>query len=307
MSAHVASPARSASARTIRRISGLLAAGIILILTACSRESPAGADSNRYDLRGEVLAVDREKNVLRVNHEEIPGLMPAMVMEFEVSAGDASIATTGGRIRADLVDLGQGNFRLERIWPDDTISRTAIDQAAKTLRQDTAIRGRQVYREVGEASPEFTLYDQDGKPFTSARLRGRQFLVNFIYTRCPIATMCPLATQNMVAAQQLSSEAGIDNVHFVSISLDPEYDTPGVLREYADLRGIDTSNFSFLTGPTAAVEDLLAQFGVLSNGGTEGLLAHTLATLLIDADGRIVHRVDGSQWNPQDFVARLRR
>ena len=100
--------------------------------------------------------------------------------------------------------------------------------------------------------------------------------------------------------------AGIPNVEFVSITLDPAYDTPGVLKEYAADRGIDTSNFSFLTGPEAAIRDLLTQFGVIAEF-KDGILNHTLATLLIDEKGRVTWRADGSLWEPRDFVARMHK
>jgi protein SCO1/2 len=116
--------------------------------------------------------------------------------------------------------------------------------------------------------------------------------------------MCPLSTTKMMQTQKLAREAHIPNVEFVSITLDPAYDTPGVLREYADDRHIDTSNFSFLTGPEQAIRDLLTQFGVIAqfNGN---ILDHTLATLLIDEKGRIAWRADGSGWEPREFVARM--
>jgi protein SCO1/2 len=129
-------------------------------------------------------------------------------------------------------------------------------------------------------------------------------MMNFIFSRCPVATMCPASTLKMMAAQKLAREAGATNVEFVSITLDPAYDTPGVLKEYAAVRGIDTKNFSFLTGPERAIRDLLEQFGVIAE--FEGdLLKHTLTTLLIDPTGKIIHRADGSTWEPGDFVAKL--
>ena len=88
--------------------------------------------------------------------------------------------------------------------------------------------------------------------------------------------------------------------------MDPENDTPGVLKEYTTARGIDTRNFAFLTGPEAAVRDLLTQFGVIAEF-TDGLLKHSLATLLIDERGRIIHRADGSEWTVEEFVDRMRR
>ena len=104
---------------------------------------------------------------------------------------------------------------------------------------------------------------------------------------------------------RLAREAGVRDLELVSITLDPIHDTPGILREYAAVRGIDTSNFSFLTGPEGAIRDLLTQFGVITQLQGD-ILQHTLATMLIDPQGRIAHRTDGSQWEPQDFVKRMK-
>ena len=105
--------------------------------------------------------------------------------------------------------------------------------------------------------------------------------------------------------QRAARAAGAKDFELVSVSLDPEYDTPGILREYAEVRGLDTSNWSFLTGPDTAVRQLLAQLGVIREfeGST---IKHSLATVLIDEQGRIVYRVDGSTWQVEDFVRRLK-
>jgi len=153
--------------------------------------------------------------------------------------------------------------------------------------------------------PEFALYDQDGRVVQSSRFRGRQIMLNFIFTRCPVATMCPAATAKMVTVQHLAREARVPNLELISITLDPAYDTPGVLKEYALVRGIDTSNFSLLTGPETAIKDLLKQFGVIAQLQGD-ILQHTLTTLLIDPDGRITHRADGSIWEPREFVQKMR-
>jgi protein SCO1/2 len=131
-------------------------------------------------------------------------------------------------------------------------------------------------------------------------------MMNFIYSRCPVANMCPLSTAKMIETQKLARQAGIADIEFVSITLDPVHDTPGVLKDYADARNIDTGNFSFLTGPEPAIRDLLTQFGVIAEFRGD-ILDHTLATLLIDQKGRIVWRADGSQWQPAEFVSRMRK
>jgi protein SCO1/2 len=111
----------------------------------------------------------------------------------------------------------------------------------------------------------------------------------------------------MEAVQHDVREAGrSEELELISITFDPEYDTPGVLREYAEIRGIDTSNYSFMTGPETAIKDLLRQFGVLAQ--VQGpLIQHTLATLLIDPQGRIIDRADGSQWDVEQFARKILR
>lgn len=260
----------------------------------------------RYPLTGEVVRVEAERKVLVVHHDEIPGYMPAMTMEFAVSAGDAAAAKPGQRIRAEMVPVKDGDFRLEKIWPADKALADTVELGAKQLRQDTHTRGKNAYREIGETVPDFALFDQSGGVVQSARFRGKQIMINFIFTRCPVATMCPAATAKMIGVQRLAKEAGVPNLELVSITLDPTFDTPGVLKEYADARGIDTANFSLLTGPENAIKDLLVQFGVIAE--FEGdLLKHTLTTLLVNEGGKIAHRADGSQWEPADFVAKMKR
>ncbi len=265
-----------------------------------------GAKDERYAITGEVIRADLERKLLIVQHDEIKGYMPAMTMEFIVSPGDLALAKPGQRIRAEMVPSTTGDIRLEKIWPDDQAATATVAAGALQLRQDTHTRGKHAYREVSELVPDFTLYNQNGRVVQSAHFRGKQVMINFIFTRCPIATMCPAATIKMIATQRLARDAGVTNLELISITLDPAYDTPGVLKDYADLRGIDTTNFSFLTGPQTAIKDLLTQFGVIAE--LEGdLIKHTLTTLLIDANGKIAHRADGSAWEPKDFVAKMKR
>ena len=271
---------------------------------ATSQSLPA---EEHYSLTGQIVRVEADRQVLVVRHDEIKGYMPAMTMEFLVSAGDAALAKPGQKIRADMIPSKTGDYRLEKIWPDERSSDAqTVAAGALQLRQDTHTRGKNAYREVGETVPDFTLYDQSGRVVQSARFRGKQIMLNFIFSRCPVATMCPASTAKMMTVQKLAREAGVSNLELISITLDPGYDTPGVLKEYASLRGIDTTNFSFLTGPETSIKDLLTQFGVIAQFQGD-ILQHTLTTLLIDADGRITHRADGSQWQPQDFVGRMKR
>jgi protein SCO1 len=287
----------------------------LLLLAACkpasketAPESAAAAvpAEKRYPLTGEIIKVDADRQMLLVSHDAIAGLMPAMTMEFAATVGDIANAREGQRIRAELVEHDDGEFVLEKIWTIDAVADAQVGAATGALRQDTSIRGRKAYREVGENLPDFALYDQTGKVVSPARFRGKQIMINFIYTRCQVATMCPLATANMTLTQRKAKEAGIDDIEFISITLDPEYDTPGVLLTYAKQRGIDTSNFSFLTGPEGAIKDLLTQFGVLADF-KDSILTHTATTLLINGQGKIIWRTDGSKWSPDEFVGKMKK
>jgi protein SCO1/2 len=302
---------RAAMKTTAAVVIGLAA---LLAWAGCSRSEPekttataAVPGEERYPLTGEVVDVNAAENVLVVRHDKIEGLMPAMTMDFTVTPGDIAVAKPGQRIRAELVRAGEGDWRLEKIWALDPVAAKEIETKANALRQETASRGRSVYREIGEKIPDFALYDQDGRVVQSGRFTGKQVMLNFIFTRCPVATMCPASTAKMMIVQKEARESGVTNLELASITLDPEFDTPGVLKAYATTRSIDTSNFTFLTGPESAIRDLLAQFGVLAEPDKDDLVKHTLATILIDEKGRIVHRTDGSGWAPKDFLPKMKR
>lgn len=299
----------------LRPLSLMAVVSLSLAFSACkpsaSASKPAeaavsAANEKRHPLTGEIVKADPERLTLLVKHDAIPGYMAAMTMEFSVTAGDVANAREGQRIRAELVEREDGEFALEKIWPVDPVADAKVATAGGALRQDTSIRGRRAYREVGENLPDFALYDQTGKVVSPARFRGKQIMLNFIFTRCQVATMCPLATVNMTVTQRKAKEAGVADIEFVSITLDPDYDTPGVLLTYAKQRGIDTTNFSFLTGPEGAIKDLLTQFGVLAEFDGS-ILKHTISTLLIDAQGKIIWRTDGSQWSPDEFVKKMKK
>lgn len=295
--------------RLLRVLPPLFATSLVLLGLGC-RPRVDAEDSSALEvpgraLTGQIVSVDVERGTLLVDHDEIPDYMSPMTMEFQASAADLANAEPGQRIRARLIEEGEDVFRLAHIWPVDDVAASQVGGSAAALREDTTIRGRSAFRSVGENLPSFALYDQTGKVVDISRYRGKYILLNFIYTRCPIATMCPAAVNLMEAVQHDVRKAGHgDQFELISITFDPEYDTPGVLREFAEIRGIDTSNYSFMTGPESAIKDLLKQFGVIAQ--VQGpMIKHTLATLLIDPQGRIIDRADGSQWDVEQFVRKI--
>jgi protein SCO1/2 len=284
-----------------------------LALAGCGRDSASAPTADTaaanpaqksYPIRGEIVELDRPRQVLIIHHEEIPGYMPAMTMEFNAPGLDFAQFRVGQKLAALMGPAVDAIFPLTGIRFLDTKEDAAVADAARKLREDTFTRGKNAFREVGEAAPVFTLYNQNGAAVRFEQFCGQRVVLNFIFTRCPVATMCPASTAKMMALQAAAKARNIPNLQLVSISFDSAYDTPPVLKAYADARGIDTSNFSFLTGPENAIRDLLAQFGVIAEPG-ENVFKHTLSTILIGADGKILHRADGSAWEPSDFLTRL--
>ncbi|MGC9452174.1 MAG: SCO family protein [Oceanipulchritudo sp.] len=251
-------------------------------------------------VEGVIESVDAEgmRIVLRLGGAERDAV------EAQVGRGDAKILEAGTRIRGDLVSFGDG-YRLQTVWPDDPVIRGTIARLGDALRKDTLLRGSKVFRGVGEYMPKFALYDTDGGLFLSESLKGSYVVMNFIFTRCANPRMCPAATARMVELQQRAKEAGIGDLAQVSVTLDPEYDTPGIFTAYAMDKGIDTSTFHLLGGPARIVEDLKVQMGVLSEPDEEEIIRHTMSTALIDPSGRIIYRIPGSMWSPKAFLKQI--
>ena len=152
--------------------------------------------------------------------------------------------------------------------------------------------------------PEFAMIDQHGQFVQIRSFRGKPFILNFIFTRCQLPEMCPASTARMAELQNRAAEAGLEDLQFVTITFDPEFDSPGVLRQYADGYGIDSGNFHLLTNSDPQIcEDLLRRFGILTIE-EDGTINHTMATFLIDKNGRVAYRKEGSQWAVQDFLDR---
>ena len=151
---------------------------------------------------------------------------------------------------------------------------------------------------IGPAPP-FTLTSQDGKPVALADLRGKVVAVTFIYTGCP--DICPMLTQKMVDVQDaLGAEFGA-KIAFVSITLDPEHDTPEVLKDYAQFWGAKPEGWSFLTGSPEAVRDVTRRYGVFFAKKEDGSVEHSQLTTLVDADGQMRVQYLGARFDPEEF------
>jgi protein SCO1/2 len=161
-----------------------------------------------------------------------------------------------------------------------------------------AARGAGQLPVMGPAPP-FTLISQDDKPVSLTDLHGKVVAVTFIYTGCP--DICPLLTQKMVDVQDALGPVFGTRVAFISISFDPERDTPEVLKDYAQFWGAKPEGWSFLTGSPEAVRDVTRRYGVFFAKKEDGSVEHSQLTTLVDAEGQMRVQYLGARFDPEEF------
>jgi protein SCO1/2 len=152
--------------------------------------------------------------------------------------------------------------------------------------------------EIGPA-PAFALIAQDGKPVTLIGLCGKVVAVSFLYTACP--DICPLLTQKLVEVQDALGDDFGKKIAFVSITVDPEHDTPEVLKDYAAAWEAKTAGWSFLSGSPEAVRDVVRRYGGYVAKTAEGAIDHTLLTSIIDPRGVLRVQYLGMRFDPAEF------
>ena len=270
---------------------GLAALLLALAVLGCdlAQHSPG---ARRVEARGVVEAVDTALRQVVIDHEDIPGVMPAMSMSFDV--GDSSLleGLEPGQTIEFTLELGSQS---QRVVAARVIAESG-EACPGTLGFDGAVA-------ESAPAPDFSLVDQDGRPVSLASLRGKVLLLDFVYTHCP--GPCPILTGTHVSVQRALPPELAEKVRFVSISLDPERDTPEAFRRYAEARGVDLATWSFLGGAPDTVADVLARYGVATTPSENGEIEHLVITYLIDADGRIARRFAGLEHRAETLVAAI--
>jgi protein SCO1 len=269
-----------------------------LVAALAVASAGCGPGSRSYELRGQVLGVDTARQEILIKHEAVPGLMAGMTMPFKVQRP----ALLEGRRPGDLVSarlvVRGADAALASL---DTIGFASIDTDGAVFLPPLL--------QPGEAVPPQPFLDQDGHPRTFSAWQGQAVAITFIYTRCPIPTFCPWMDRQFAAIQRaVRARASLRHqVHLVSITLDPQYDTPAVLKAHAQQLDADPAMWTFLTGEPDDIRHWSERFGVTASrtGTAGGDVVHNLRTAVLDKTGRLVKIYDGTDWTPQQVLGDL--
>lgn len=271
----------------------------LLIVSSCRKDT---SNQKRYDLKGKVMAVERDKHLITVAHEPVKDYMPAMTMPFILRDDWAfEVLTSGDQITATLVVDGTES------WLEDIV----ITQESA----DTNAPGPSGIVEAKEGAelPDYGFVNQSGEPIHLGQYRGKMLLLTFIYTRCPIPEYCTLMSQNFAQIDaELSKQPDLyQKTHLLSISIDPDYDTPAVLRSYGAAHtgkyGDEKfTHWEFATGTKDQVKGVAQFFGLRYYADADQIV-HGLRTVIVKPDGKVAKVYRDNAWKPVEVVGELQR
>lgn len=292
--------------RPLAAATRVLLASLFLSTSWACRSAADDAPVQRYELRGKIVSFNKDQRQVVIAHEAVPGLMEAMTMPFTLREPEAAYDTMrpGAQIQATLAVSG------ERSWLENPVIVVAEPAAAPTR---AAPDGSTLAEPaVGAEIPDFALVNQDGKKIALRQYRGRALAVTFIYTRCPLPDFCPLLSSKFAEVNRaLERDATLAaRAHLLSVTVDPAYDTPKVLRSYG---AGHTGNFSdekfgtweFATGGKEDIRRLANYFG-LAYQEEGGQIVHSLRTAVVKPDGTLHKLYRGNEWEPDALLADLR-
>lgn len=267
---------------------------LALAFGACRR------NETRYDLKGKVVLVEKEKRLVTIAHEDVPGLMPAMTMPFTVpSQADLDFLAPDDQVSATLVVDGSQSW-LENLFVSRISGAPTADAASMPAEA-----------KPGDEVPNTTLRNQDGKEIRLHNYRGKALLLTFIYTRCPLPEYCTLMSNNFAQIdRQLQQNPEVyARTHLLSVSIDPKYDTPQVLRSYGAAHTERYENETFAHWEFASGDQVkdLAQFFGLRYFDEKDQIIHGLKTVIIKPDGTVAKVYTGNDWKPEDVANELKR
>lgn len=284
---------------------GAMAALSLSLLSGCHGAGKGAGDQapEKHFVRGNIIAVNLPSQSILLAHEAIPGFMPAMTMEYRVA--DPAVMSEvhqGDRITAELLNdkdaAGPRNLRLTEV--------DVIGQA----RQDAMPTVQYHVPQPGDAVPNFKLLNQSDKTISLDQFKGKVLLLTFVYTRCPLPDYCIRMSRNFANIDKsLQADPALyAKTHLLTVSFDPKYDTPKVLRSYG---GAYTGRYSketfahwdFAAPSVPELTKMEQWFDVgVNTAPVPGQIQHSLATAIIGADGKVLAFYPTNEWTVDEAL-----
>ena len=291
----------------------MVALAAIAALSGCGDRKPSGAAATNavtapaasqktFQVKGVVKEVIPARSQVRVQHEKIPDYMDAMTMLFDVKDTN------------ELADLQPGDdisFRMIVTDDDgwiDQVKRLGTTTPITSNPPENFRRVREVDPlKVGDTVPNYTFTNEFGKTVSLADLKGKAVAFTFIFTRCPFPTFCPRMSQNFEALQKHLKQmsGGPTNWHLLSITIDPQFDTPAVLKNYATQYHYDSNHWSYVTGDLTDITAIAEQFGLQfwrPDPKQPTGINHNLRTVVLTASGKVHQILPENSWKPEDVA-----
>lgn len=235
-----------------------------------------------------------------IAHETIPGYMDAMTMPFNVKRPvELNGLQPGDRI----------TFRLSVTETEDWIDEIKKTGERAAIPKSVQSQPMSFLEELnpGAMLPDFVLTNQSGRVFHMREFKGRALAFTFFFSRCPLPTYCPRMNSNLAAVQQeLQADGPRTNWQLLSISFDPEFDTPAHLADYAKLYQSDPEHWNFATSSPEEIRKLGGAFGLMF-WHENGTISHNLRTVVVAASGRVQKVFTDNEWQPADLVAEIKK
>jgi protein SCO1 len=275
----------------------------LLLLSACHSNSQSAA--KRYPFKGRIIVISPQSQSAIIDGDAIPGFMEAMAMDYKIKpASLLSQLASGDTITAEVVVI-QPDPKNSDAPPDYWLENVKVTSHAAT--PAAAPKSSLHIPAPGEDVPNFAFTNQSGRRISLDQYRGKVLFVTFVYTRCPFPDFCLRMSSNFAEIyKQLPANPALSSAHLLSISFDPQYDTPKVLRAYgfsvAHTHEPALFNRWEFVVPTSADLPKVADFFALTVKPEGGLITHDLSTAVIGPDGKIVAWYHGSDWQVSDLI-----
>lgn len=289
----------------------VLGVAVALLFIGCSQsESIAPSDETVYPMRGVVREVRQADASVVIEHEDVPGYMPAMTMPFNVrDEALFDLLKEGQAIAFELVVQGTSSW-IREIAPTDAATLQLAKKRPRAEGVSSTSTVAQAPRlSAGDLMPDFRLLDQVGEEITPRTFADKDVVVTFIFTRCPLPDFCPKISGQFAELEKaiLDDPRLRGQVELLSITIDPEFDTPAVLKEYADhFSKSDGELWRFAVGTPEQTDRLTHAFSVYTetSGGT---INHGLCTAWIGSDGIVKEIWRGNGWEPKEVLSTINK